>query len=255
MADAAQRQHSSSEDAALVADFVASVSVLPKTPSETEIRGPSAIHLWLIDQEADEFLATAERIAPSPEDEARAACMKNEKAVRLFLAQRAALRLVLGRHLGRSAEEVRLIRLPGGKPALAPLPGDSPLGFSLSHSGGCFALAVGVASLGVDIEAPRPVTHANAIAARWFLPEEHEALASGAGEDGFLALWTAKEALAKRHGAGLRLLRPGVEDLAIAPEWCAGRLKPFRTPLGAIGTLAAGEPIAHISVSEDLPAG
>lgn len=91
----------------------------------------------------------------------------------------------------------------GGRPWV--LRGDDRLAVSVSH---CDGVAVVAASrtllVGVDVEPLRtvPVT---AMARRWFRPEEVEWLA---GLDdpapAFLRLWTAKEAIGKAFGTGLR---------------------------------------------------
>jgi 4'-phosphopantetheinyl transferase len=93
-----------------------------------------------------------------------------------------------------------------GKPRLAPPFGH--VGFSWSHSGDEALLAVGVGlpELGVDLERHRPRRSALELARRFFAPAEADALAAMAGAAqlaGFLALWTAKEAVLKAHGGGL----------------------------------------------------
>ena len=109
------------------------------------------------------------------------------------------------RHLaeacGRPPESLNFRRLPHGKPFLP----DAPVCFNLSHCGRTVAAAFARTELGVDLEAVRPVR--SGIAARFFTPEERRYLDESADESDresrFFAVWTAKEAYLKRHGAGL----------------------------------------------------
>lgn len=68
---------------------------------------------------------------------------------------------------------------------------------SISHAGpwaGCAISRLG--PIGLDLEVPKPGRHWRAIADSWFTPAECRWLDS-TGEDGFLALWTLREAWAK----------------------------------------------------------
>jgi 4'-phosphopantetheinyl transferase len=95
-----------------------------------------------------------------------------------------------------------------GKPRF-PAPFDR-LGFNWSHSGdrALFAIGRGGAGfeVGVDIERVRPRARALELARRFFAPDETsmlEALPVEGQLQGFLRLWTAKEAVLKANGGGL----------------------------------------------------
>jgi len=95
-----------------------------------------------------------------------------------------------------------------GKPHF-PAPFDT-LGFNWSHSGDRALFAVGRGSeafeLGVDIERVRPRPRALELATRFFAPDETATLAAlpeARRLNGFLRLWTAKEAVLKANGSGL----------------------------------------------------
>jgi len=112
--------------------------------------------------------------------------------------------------LRRYAEDegAAIFRGEHGKPHFAP-PHDT-LGFNWSHSGDVALLAVGRGpagfSVGVDVEAVRPRARALELAQRFFAPGETaclRALGESARLQGFLTLWTAKEAVLKAHGGGL----------------------------------------------------
>ena len=103
-------------------------------------------------------------------------------------------------------------------------------------------------SLGVDVERIRPLNRSVDIANRWFGPDEAAGLRSLNGEEGDLApaeSLTAKEALAKRHGAGLRLMH-GQRDadrvrseLDVAQERDVGRLVMISPQDGYVGAAVA----------------
>lgn len=90
-----------------------------------------------------------------------------------------------------------------GKPALSP-PLD-PWAINASDSGDWHLAGLAeVAALGVDLERHRPRPNWQALARRWYSPEEHDWLSAQADpQAGFLRLWTLKEALLKAIGAGL----------------------------------------------------
>jgi 4'-phosphopantetheinyl transferase len=84
------------------------------------------------------------------------------------------------------------------------------LGFNWSHSGERALFAVGRGGegfeLGVDLERVRPRPRALELATRFFAPDETAMLAALPEAlllNGFLRLWTAKEAVLKANGGGL----------------------------------------------------
>ena len=88
--------------------------------------------------------------------------------------------------------------------------------FSPTHTAGLVALAIGdCGPIGLDAEAPRgrDVSRLARAADRWFTPAENRRVQSAIqnrpqeAEAVFLRVWTAKEALVKRTGAGLAGMR------------------------------------------------
>lgn len=96
-------------------------------------------------------------------------------------------RALLARILGK---EPQIRKGPYGKPYLEE---GTPF-FNLSHSGGFLAIAVGERELGLDLEAPRKLTHTGFV---------HP------GEEGIdpLTLWVVKESFMKYTGEGIRKFR------------------------------------------------
>ena len=227
---------------------------------------PGVPDVWLFDRTLPAFRALGERGPTSEGERRRAEGLARPGGGVDLLARRAALRRVLALYLGRAPEEVDLVTLPGGKPTLVPAPDDMRrLAFSSGVSDDLFCLAVGATTtLGVDIESLRVVPRARAIAERWFSEAEAAPIAEAVGPSGpgdepdprsvaFLYAWTGKEALAKRHSAGLRLLRRGRRELELAPEEGARRLVRFEPVSGYVAALAAPQAIVDLRVLVDLP--
>jgi len=226
---------------------------------------PGRPDVWVFDRTLDSFRALCALGPVSPAERERAALLLKSDAGPDFLSRRAAVRRVLAHYLGRAPEDVRLVTLPGGKPTFVPHAADlRRLAFSSGVSGDLFCLAVGAtSSLGVDVERARVVPRAAGIASRWFSEEEAQPIltAEGAADEGsapdarslaFLRAWTGKEALAKRHAAGLRLLRRGRRELDLAPEERAGTLVRFEPADGYVGALAAPVPVAGLRLLVDV---
>ena len=97
-----------------------------------------------------------------------------------------------------------IARTDNGKPYFE---GEFSLPFSISHSGGICAAAIGSlddGDIGIDLEILRPVRDAQGIAKRFFDKNELEAFYKSEQTDfDFLKLWTQKEARAKTSGIGL----------------------------------------------------
>ncbi|TWJ21679.1 phosphopantetheine--protein transferase-like protein [Micromonospora endolithica] len=117
--------------------------------------------------------------------------------------------------LGAPAERVVVGHRPGGAPVVRvadPPGGERPVGpvalpVSVSRTAGIVVVAARPRGpVGVDVERVRPLP-AVALARRWYAPDEAAHLAgrpAGDRESGFLRLWTAKEAVGKALGVGLR---------------------------------------------------
>ncbi len=229
-------------------------------------------HVWVIDMTEPRFDELADGRLASERDRGRAALLTDPAAGRALLGRRAVLRIVLARYLACSVPEVRIVTAPGGKPVLLPLPnrgsgstqeinGAEPsksLAFSEGYSGNLYCLAIGAGtSIGCDIEQLRSVPRARTIASRWFGRAETEALARVPDEHlevAFMELWTGKEALAKRHGAGLRLMvgrgdeREVGVDLDVRGEFEARRLRLFSPAEGYSAAVASSEVVNEVEV-------
>lgn len=132
----------------------------------------------------------------TPERRARAdRYIRREDALRCVAAD-ALLRYALG-GVGYTAE-----KREGGKPWL---PEHPDFHFNLSHAGRWVVLACGDSEVGVDVEELRPGTDTEAIARRFFTPEEQRYVLEAADPlKRFFEVWTAKESYLKYLGTGLR---------------------------------------------------
>ncbi len=190
---------------------------LDRRPNEAEV------HLWLLDLAAGDPGVERLRESLDPEERARADRFRFAPDRNRFLFCRAALRHVLGRCLGVAPERLRLSAGAHGRPRLKE--GQSDLDFNLSHSGdwGLLALASG-RRVGVDIERIDASRAGDEIAARFFSPEEVEALRRtrvADRVDAFFRCWTRKEAYVKARGEGLSI---PLDSFAVSIEPEASRL-------------------------------
>jgi 4'-phosphopantetheinyl transferase len=221
---------------------------------------PVRPRVWILDTTQQWFDDLADSGLASEEERARAASITHAPAARKLLARRSALRILLAGYLSCEAHEIRLVTAPGGKPVL--VPGD-PYGrsvaFSAGHSGDLYCVALSESSsVGLDIERLRSVTRARSIATRWFGAAE-AAMLDGVPDDHveieFMRLWTCKEALAKRHGAGLRLMRGDEGELDVQAELSAQRLHRFDPRdgyLAAVASTGVVDAVEVIEAGEDI---
>jgi 4'-phosphopantetheinyl transferase len=186
--------------------------------------------------------ARAAALSLSQAERSRAARFRFERDRRRFIVARARLRELLAERLDVPPESIEFVYGSEGKPALAERFARSGWRFNVSH---CAELAVYAFSrageVGIDVEAIRPVDEADAIAERFFTPEERYAFRSLKREErntGFLRLWTRKESLAKGLGAGLAVLLEALDASAPPRGW---RIQSFSPEPGFIGALAVQE--------------
>ena len=156
-----------------------------------------------------------------------------ERDRRRFILARARLRELLGERLGTRADSIEFEYNAHGKPALSRRFTRSDLQFSVSHCDdvATYAFARGGA-IGIDVEAVRPVSEADDIAARCFSRREYAAyrmLTPSERALGFCNCWTRKEAFVKALGDGLSIPLDRF-DVTLAPGESARVLRIDNTP-------------------------
>lgn len=155
------------------------------------------------------------------------------------------LRAVLGHYAGQLPVALVLEMDARQKPVLASAPS---LRFNLSYRAEWALLAVSnQVEVGVDLEALRPVTGAAALVEDLFSAQEQAVLRAAKRTDWralFYAIWTRKEAWAKRSGMGLALPFAGfsvARRCGASMVWQApgpGQLQGFAVGAGHAGALA-----------------
>lgn len=123
-----------------------------------------------------------------------------------YIAAHAVLRLTLSHTTGIEPADLRFLSSKNDKPVLDPAQTGGDLQFSLSHTRGLAACAIGQShSFGIDAEAwttPTPI----GVAEHYFSPAEARLVARATGvrqQETFFRLWTLKEAYLKATGHGL----------------------------------------------------
>ncbi len=174
-----------------------------KVPGPSEYsHSPTHVAVYLLKPASE--TVTADRVAILSDDERqRAAKIRSLPHRTEFLATRILLRELLGAVLGCPPAAVPILRKPGGKLHLA---GDQSE-FSLSHSGGWFAVALSADQpVGVDVEPIRPLEGMAEIVSEFFPPAARADFTAARPDKQptvFFRWWTRIEAAVKAAGDGL----------------------------------------------------
>lgn len=159
-----------------------------------------------------------------PQERERTAAFLREDVARRWVAARWALRQVLARYLEVEPATVELEVDQNGKPRLR----DNGPHFNLSHSEGMALVAVASRSVGIDVEAIRPLRDPTALAERALPPSDAAAVgATSAAEQAtvFYRAWTRHEARLKCLGTGLGGSVPAagvaVAEIEVGSEFAA----------------------------------
>ena len=201
-------------------------------PRIADVRGlrHGEIHVWLAPLVEDEertaqFLPLLDR-----EETARAAGFSYARRRMHFVQAHGIVRQILAEYAG-AADPADLVFTRGrhGKPRLVAPAAASRVHFSLSHGDDCCAMAVthGL-PVGIDIERKHEMPRALDIAHRNFTAAEIEMLTrlhGNAQHEGFLALWTRKEAATKAMGASLAASLKRLECALDANGHANGRVR------------------------------
>ena len=128
------------------------------------------------------------------------------------IVARGGLRRILSAYCGVSPQALTFRTDTYGKPSLSGIP--SAPQFNVSHSGDCVLIGVSLVPCGVDVERSHARLSEHSLAERFFCPREVKWLRRT--QNGFLRLWTMKEAVIKAVGRGLSIPLSDVDVTDIA---------------------------------------
>ncbi len=169
--------------------------------------GEGEIHVWRLDLSRVRQQVGGLLSCLSKDERERASRFHFQKDREHFIAARGVLRVLLGRYLNLTPEELRFQYSSYGKPSLDVGPDGERLSFNLSHSHERALLAFTRAGeIGVDLEFMRADFACHEVAERWFSNREVEifsALPGSLRTEAFFNCWTRKEAYVKARGEGL----------------------------------------------------
>jgi 4'-phosphopantetheinyl transferase len=172
-------------------------------PPFEELPAPAPYRLWRVslgERPADEELACL-----SPAEHERARRFVFEPHRNRYLGGHVALRQILSAVTGQPARDIRYDTGAHGKPSLV----SAACSFNFSDSGDVALVATAPrGEIGIDVEAPRVVRDALALAERFFMPAEYHEVAEAPvleRDAVFLRGWTRKEACLKAIGSGLSI--------------------------------------------------
>jgi 4'-phosphopantetheinyl transferase len=214
------------------------------------------VDLWWFALDRDDAAAAALADTLSAEEIERADRFATDPLRRRWIVGRATLRELLGQALGIAPTAVALVRGRRGRPQLA-VP---TLDFNVSHT--CGMALVGIAAtpqagmrIGVDVEHGERRVNVDGLSRKFLSARERSALAQLSPEErrqGFLRLWTCKEAMSKATGDALaapfrhlEVSRSGRYALAAGPapyapaDWA---LHAVDMPGGFLATVAVWHP-------------
>lgn len=162
---------------------------------------------WIILEQNSGIIASLRRLL-DPTEQARADRFRFAADRDAYIAAHAMLRMTLSRATGIEAANLRFHVDKNDKPILDPTQGTRELHFSLSHTRGLAAYAIGPSHLlGIDAEAWTAHTPID-IAEHYFSPAEARLVTEKTGserQETFFRLWTLKEAYLKATGQGLTI--------------------------------------------------
>jgi len=176
-------------------------------PAEHPLLGPEEAHIWAVPLDATISQLNSHTAVLSPEERQRADQFRLDAPRQRFVLTRSALRILLGRYLCVTPNEVMITVDTNHKPRLVDEQNTSDLRFNVAHSDKLAVVAVTHGcEIGIDVERLRIVRHAEHIAQRYFHPAEIEAIVAAtpaARDAAFMRCWTGKEAVLKAIGTGI----------------------------------------------------
>lgn len=173
---------------------------------------PGVVEVWRISLPVGGTPAEADlRVLDETE---RARAMRPGPRGAAYARAHAALRTIVGTHLGIEPSKVRILHTDDQKPRLA---GAGTLSYSLSHTDGLALIALASdREVGIDVERQSEAIDVDTVAAAFLPPADAAAVSMAPPEvrrRAFFTAWTRHEARLKLRGRGLEAARSaGAED-------------------------------------------
>lgn len=162
------------------------------------------VHVWKVSLSVPDEAAARLAGVLNREETSRAERFHFTRDQRRYTLSRAALRIILSRHLHCCPRELVFGYGAYGKPYLTGLPAGHDVRFNLSHCQDLTLIAVSpTRNLGIDVEKVRDITAAPDIAEQYYSVEERQfvqAASSASRHAAFAMIWTRREATAKALG-------------------------------------------------------
>jgi 4'-phosphopantetheinyl transferase len=198
---------------------------------------PREVHTWCVRLDVPEDAVARLYEMLSRDERDRSARLRFDRDRQRFIVAHGALRELLGCYVGTRPGDLRFVHNEFGKPGLAPEFDFRPR-FNLSHSADLALIAIAAdADVGVDIERVRAGVDYYEIARRFFSTEELEELIrvpSHLHAEGFLGIWTQKEAYLKARGEGFEISPASFSVFDLDGAWSLHALQPAPGYVGAL---------------------
>ncbi len=205
---------------------------------------PDGIDVWEVNLSPDQV----DRDSLSDDEVARAERFVLPLHAERFMAARSSLRKILARYTQQAASDVLLEIDQHGKPSLA---AHQSIYFNLAHSEDQAVIAIAGEAVGIDLELLQRKVDCVAMAERFFCPRECDLILSEANPEQqrlhFLRIWSAKEAVLKLIGTGLRTSLKSF-DAGDAVDHESFAVYPERSSKPAyLHALAPNNAVAHVA--------
>jgi 4'-phosphopantetheinyl transferase len=177
------------------------------TLHEPPVLTPGAVHVWRLKLDLTATQIARLRRVLTDDERVRADRFHAERHRHRFIACRAQVRQLLAGYLKERPEKIDFRLGSQGKPALGAPWSSSGIHFNVSNSHDMALCAIALqCELGVDIEHVREGRDHEGLAARFFAPQEIDALRALSADRrtaAFFNCWTRKEAVLKAVGIGI----------------------------------------------------
>lgn len=230
------------------------------------------VHIWRASLKPSPATIVQCQLVLSEDEMARANRLHSDTHRQRAIITRGIVRRILCQYLDMAPTEVMFQTTRYGKPYIVPAQNQRGVMFNISHSEDM--LLVGIArghSIGVDVEAIRPLSGLRGLSRMAFSQREQQSFAILPVRrqiPTFFGMWTQKEAFVKAIGTGLSfglqtvevmldterhaaLLRIDNQRIRVS-DWTIKRVRPRRGYIGAVVVHGTRMTFKHYTYSSDM---